>query len=105
MPGQAPATTQAPSQTTSTTPAQTSTAVQHDETTGGAGDASGEDIVCDTGEVEFPHAELAKLDEMINRPRWVVPVLPRGELEVLLDAAVDLCKKGDQDGDISVNGI
>ncbi|KAK6325421.1 hypothetical protein J4Q44_G00047630 [Coregonus suidteri] len=31
---------------------------------------------------------------MINRPRWVVPVLPKGELEVLLEAAIDLCKKG-----------
>lgn len=28
------------------------------------------------------------------RPRWVVPVLPKGELEVLLEAAIDLCKKG-----------
>ncbi|XP_061435835.1 probable ubiquitin carboxyl-terminal hydrolase FAF-X [Lethenteron reissneri] len=27
-------------------------------------------------------------------PRWVVPVLPKGELEVLLEAAIDLCKKG-----------
>ena len=44
-------------------------------------------------EPQFPHAELAKLDEMINRPRWVVPVLPKGELEVLLDAAIDLCQK------------
>nr|XP_051686462.1 probable ubiquitin carboxyl-terminal hydrolase FAF-X [Oryctolagus cuniculus] len=31
---------------------------------------------------------------MINRPRWVVPVLPKGELEVLLEAAIDLSKKG-----------
>ena len=44
-------------------------------------------------EPDFPHTELAKLDEMINRPRWVVPVLPKGELEVLLDASVDLCKR------------
>ena len=44
-------------------------------------------------EPEFPHTELAKLDEMINRPRWVVPVLPKGELEVLLDASIDLCKR------------
>ncbi|XP_054553726.1 probable ubiquitin carboxyl-terminal hydrolase FAF-X [Talpa occidentalis] len=42
----------------------------------------------------FPHADLAKLDDMINRPRWVVPVLPKGELEVLLEAAIDLSKKG-----------
>ncbi|XP_022249069.1 probable ubiquitin carboxyl-terminal hydrolase FAF-X [Limulus polyphemus] len=45
-------------------------------------------------EPDFPHAELARLDEMINRPRWVVPVLPKGELEILLDASIDLCKKG-----------
>ncbi|KAM9486436.1 ubiquitin carboxyl-terminal hydrolase 9X isoform 6-T6 [Clarias gariepinus] len=45
-------------------------------------------------EPAFPHADLAKLDDMINRPRWVVPVLPKGELEVLLEAAIDLCKKG-----------
>jgi len=45
-------------------------------------------------EVEFPHIELARLDEMINRPRWVVPVLHNGELEVLLDASIALCKKG-----------
>lgn len=30
------------------------------------------------------------------RPRWVVPVLPKGELEVLLEAAIDLSKKGKQ---------
>ncbi|XP_060785792.1 probable ubiquitin carboxyl-terminal hydrolase FAF-X isoform X4 [Neoarius graeffei] len=53
-----------------------------------------------TGQLEeeeepaFPHTDLAKLDDMINRPRWVVPVLPKGELEVLLEAAIDLCKKG-----------
>ncbi|XP_051564646.1 probable ubiquitin carboxyl-terminal hydrolase FAF-X isoform X6 [Myxocyprinus asiaticus] len=45
-------------------------------------------------EPAFPNTELAKLDDMINRPRWVVPVLPKGELEVLLEAAIDLCKKG-----------
>lgn len=30
------------------------------------------------------------------RPRWVVPVLPKGELEVLLEAAIDLSKKGNR---------
>ncbi|KAM8976699.1 ubiquitin carboxyl-terminal hydrolase 9X isoform 1-T1 [Pelodytes ibericus] len=45
-------------------------------------------------EPTFPHTDLAKLDDMINRPRWVVPVLPKGELEVLLEAAIDLSKKG-----------
>ncbi|KAK3714003.1 hypothetical protein RRG08_009701 [Elysia crispata] len=50
----------------------------------GAGDA----------EPEFPLFELSRLDEMINRPRWVVPVLAKGELEVLLDAAIKLSKEG-----------
>ncbi|XP_073472422.1 ubiquitin carboxyl-terminal hydrolase 9X isoform X2 [Aquarana catesbeiana] len=45
-------------------------------------------------EPAFPHTDLAKLDDMINRPRWVVPVLPKGELEVLLEGAIDLSKKG-----------
>ncbi|GIY19651.1 probable ubiquitin carboxyl-terminal hydrolase FAF-X [Caerostris extrusa] len=45
-------------------------------------------------EPDFPVTELARLDEMINRPRWVVPVLPKGELEVLLDASINLCKIG-----------
>ncbi|XP_078265311.1 ubiquitin carboxyl-terminal hydrolase 9X isoform X2 [Rhinoraja longicauda] len=44
-------------------------------------------------EPAFPHTDLAKLDDMINRPRWVVPVLPKGELEVLLEASIDLSKK------------
>ncbi|XP_077513422.1 ubiquitin carboxyl-terminal hydrolase-like faf isoform X2 [Amblyomma americanum] len=45
-------------------------------------------------EEEFPLAELVRLDEMINRPRWVVPVLAKGELEVLLEAAIRLCRQG-----------
>ena len=43
---------------------------------------------------EFPVQVLYKLDEMINRPRWVIPVLPGGELEVLLDASISLAKTG-----------
>ena len=65
---------------------------QGDET--GQGDTNMEEL--EEGlEPDFPHTELAKLDEMINRPRWVVPVLPKGELEVLLDASIDLCKKSE----------
>ena len=45
-------------------------------------------------EVDFPLETLNRLDEMINRPRWVVPVLPDGELEKLLNAAIKLCKEG-----------
>jgi hypothetical protein len=44
--------------------------------------------------VSFPVADLTKLDEMISSPRWVVPVLPGGQLEVLLEASIQLCKKG-----------
>lgn len=46
------------------------------------------------GEPDFPHAALARLDEMIHRQRWVVPVLPECELEMLLDASISLCSKG-----------
>lgn len=52
------------------------------------------DLLLPSGEPVFPVAELAKLDEMINRQRWVVPVLPKGELEVLLEASIKLCKAG-----------
>jgi len=51
-------------------------------------------LAADDQEVEFPHVALERLDEMINRPRWVVPVLHNCELEVLLDASIALCKKG-----------
>ncbi|XP_062303511.1 probable ubiquitin carboxyl-terminal hydrolase FAF-X isoform X2 [Osmerus eperlanus] len=57
----------------------------------GQGDAA---PALEEDEPAFPHTDLAKLDDMINRPRWVVPVLPKGELEVLLEAAIDLSKKG-----------
>lgn len=46
-------------------------------------------------EPDFPHAKLALLDEKISSPRWVVPVLPEQELEVLLQASIDLCRKGE----------
>ena len=52
------------------------------------------DLLLENGEPVFPHSELAKLDEMINRPRWVVPVLAKGELEILLDASIQLCRAG-----------
>ncbi|XP_012278998.1 probable ubiquitin carboxyl-terminal hydrolase FAF-X [Orussus abietinus] len=46
------------------------------------------------GEPDFPHAKLAMLDEKISSPRWVVPVLPEQELECLLQASIELCRKG-----------
>jgi ubiquitin carboxyl-terminal hydrolase 9/24 len=30
---------------------------------------------------------------MLNKARWVVPVLPKSELEVLLDASIVLCRQ------------
>lgn len=38
--------------------------------------------------------ELGRLDEMINRFRWVVFVLFNGELEVLLEVVIKFCKEG-----------
>ena len=51
----------------------------------------------ENGEPVFPNDELARLDEMVNRPKWVIPVLPNGELEVLIDASIRLAKKGKVD--------
>ena len=61
-------------------------------------DTVGTSILDDNGSAEdikeFPVQTLYKLDEMINRPRWVIPVLPGGELEVLLDASIKLAIAG-----------
>jgi len=46
------------------------------------------------GSIAFPLSELARLDEMISRPRWIIPVLPNGELEILLQTSLKLCKAG-----------
>lgn len=46
------------------------------------------------GEPEFPISKLNMLHEKISSPRWVVPVLPEQELECLLQASIELCKKG-----------
>ncbi|KAF6034309.1 USP9X [Bugula neritina] len=59
--------------------------VQHDEL-----EAQDEE----EGGLVFPVDKLAKLDDMINKPRWVVPVLPEGELEVLLMAAIRMSARG-----------
>ncbi len=42
----------------------------------------------------FPQEELATLEQKINSPRWVIPVYPGQELEILLDAAIELCRAG-----------
>lgn len=44
--------------------------------------------------ITFPLADMARLDEMISNPRWVVPVLPGGHLETLLAASVELARRG-----------
>lgn len=57
------------------------------------GDVTTEEVTSDS-EPEFPHAKLAELDSKISSPRWVVPVLPEQELECLLQASIDLSRKG-----------
>jgi len=46
------------------------------------------------GEPPFPIGALEALDEQLNRLRWVVPVLPRSDLEQLLRASIKLCRDG-----------
>ncbi|KAF5307812.1 hypothetical protein FQR65_LT06684 [Abscondita terminalis] len=48
----------------------------------------------DSIEPEFPLDKLASLDEKISNLRWVVPVLPDQELECLLNASIELARKG-----------
>lgn len=48
----------------------------------------------DDQEFDFFMVELGRLDEMINRFRWVVFVLFNGELEVLLEVVIKFCKEG-----------
>lgn len=48
----------------------------------------------ENGDPVFPHDLLAKLDEMVNKPKWIIPVLPKAELELLMDATTRLAKKG-----------
>ena len=43
---------------------------------------------------DFPLESLVALEEQISRPRWVVPVKPKEELDILLNAAVELCRTG-----------
>ena len=45
-------------------------------------------------EPSFPLDILASLDEQLNRPRWVVPVLPKSDLETLLEASIKLAREG-----------
>eukprot|EP00096_Caligus_rogercresseyi_P006578 TRINITY_DN2312_c0_g1_i1.p1 TRINITY_DN2312_c0_g1~~TRINITY_DN2312_c0_g1_i1.p1 ORF type:complete len:402 (-),score=172.44 TRINITY_DN2312_c0_g1_i1:417-1622(-) len=42
----------------------------------------------------FPSEKLLKLEELISNPRWVIPVLPSGELEVLLESSIAHARLG-----------
>ncbi|XP_014240200.1 probable ubiquitin carboxyl-terminal hydrolase FAF-X [Cimex lectularius] len=53
------------------------------------------DANCTCQEPEFPIEKLAILDAKISSTRWVVPVLPEQELECLMQAAINLCRTGD----------
>ena len=46
----------------------------------------------ENGQIQFPVNDLIKLEEQLNQTRWVVPVLPDGELIKCLRAAVCLAK-------------
>ncbi|KAH1013809.1 hypothetical protein HUJ04_002748 [Dendroctonus ponderosae] len=47
----------------------------------------------ENAEPDFPKDKLVTLEDKISNLRWVVPVLPDQELEVLLKASIDLAKK------------
>jgi hypothetical protein len=44
---------------------------------------------------EFPVDRLTKLDEQLSRPKWVVPVRPGDDLEMLLRHSIKLCNEGE----------
>lgn len=67
------------------------------ETTPAVNDEENEDnevILDENGCPVFPIEELSRLDEMIGRQKWVVPVLPKCELEILLRTSIKLCRAG-----------
>lgn len=48
------------------------------------------DLYDEHGQIKFPLNDLIKLEEQLNQTRWVVPVLPDGELIKCLRATVRL---------------
>lgn len=48
------------------------------------------DLYDEHGQIKFPLTDLIKLEEQLNQTRWVVPVLPDGELIKCLRATVRL---------------
>lgn len=51
------------------------------------------DIYDENGQIKFPLNDLIKLEEQLNQTRWVVPVLPDGELIECLRASVRLASQ------------
>ena len=43
---------------------------------------------------DFPLEYMIQLDEQINRPRWIIPVKSKEELDILMNAAIELCRTG-----------
>ncbi|CAF3511540.1 unnamed protein product [Adineta steineri] len=55
-------------------------------------DVEDENVLDENGEPKFPVDDLAKLEEQVNRVRWIVPVLADGELIKCLRAALRLAR-------------
>ena len=45
-------------------------------------------------DIEFSIIKLKSLDEQLGRPKWVVPVRAKDELEMLIRGAITLIKQG-----------
>lgn len=63
------------------------------------GDDGGEHLeedakIAEEDDEEFPIKKLESLEEQLGRPKWVVPVRPKDELEMLLRAAIKMVKAG-----------
>lgn len=92
-PDGSPSTTTTGTTTPGTTPQQQRLRNPSSETMSDGGVAVDEETLIEN----FPIAKLQKLDSLISNPRWVIPVLPKGELEVLLDYSIRLTKAGGAD--------
>ncbi|CAF1148229.1 unnamed protein product [Rotaria sordida] len=67
---------------------QTSIRIENEED-----DIEDEKAYDENGEPKFPVDDLLKLEEQVNRVRWIVPVLPDGELIRCLRAAICLARE------------
>ncbi len=61
---------------------------------GGDGKVADQSDVSEEEEVEFSLSKLKLLDEQLGRPKWVVPVRARDELEMLIRGAITLARQG-----------